>query len=94
VSALSKRAAEVEAELGVDWTRYHVAAQLKRFATGVLVTVLWSLHSGTTDWTDVLPLAWTAMWVTAAQMWPQVPWSLLRDRLHAGAPPTSPGPPA
>lgn len=83
MSALTKRARQLEAELGADWRRYHVAAQMTRFATGVAVTVFWSLHSGLTDWTDLVPAVWTAMWVTAAQMWPKVPWSLLRDRLGA-----------
>ncbi len=91
MSALTKRVRELEAELGADWRRYHVAAQLMRFATGVLVTAFWSLHSGITDWTDLVPAVWTAMWVTAAQMWPRVPWSLIRDRLRSkkDAPPTA-----
>jgi hypothetical protein len=87
VSALSKRAAEVEAELGAAWTRYHVAAQAARFVTGVVVTLLWSLHSGLTDWTDLVPLLGTAALVTAKQMWPQVPWTLLVDRWRTGKPP-------
>jgi hypothetical protein len=89
MSALTKRVRQLEAELGADWRRYHIAAQLMRFATGVLVTAFWSLHSGITDWTDLVPAVWTAMWVTAAQMWPKVPWSLIRDRLHRTPPPTS-----
>lgn len=92
MSALSKRVAQLEAELGADWRRYHVAAQLARFASGVLVTLLWSMHSGFTDWTDLVPAFWTAVWVTAAQMWPQVPWSLLRDRFHLGGQPSAPAP--
>jgi hypothetical protein len=80
MGALSKRAAEVEAELGAAWTRYHVGAQAARFLGGVLVTLLLSLHNGFTDWTDLLPLLGGAAWTTAAQMWPQVPWSLLKDR--------------
>lgn len=81
MSALSKRAAEVEHELGAAWIRYHVGAQAARFVTGVVVALLLSLHNGFTDWTDVLPLLAGAMWTTAAQMWPQVPWSLIRDRI-------------
>jgi hypothetical protein len=58
VSALSKRAAEVEAELGAAWTRYHVRAQLARLAAGVLGSVLWAvLHGGVSDWTGLLPVA-------------------------------------
>lgn len=83
MSALSRRAAEVEHELGAAWTRYHVGAQAARFLVGVLTALLLSLHNGFTDWTDLLPLLLGAVWTTAAQMWPQVPWSLIRDRLHA-----------
>lgn len=93
MSALTKRVRLLEAELGADWRRYHIAAQLMRFATGVLVTAVWSLHSGITDWTDLVPAVWTAAWVTAAQMWPKVPWSLIRDRLRAGRPPAPTGQP-
>lgn len=108
MSALSKAAAEVEAELGTAWTKWHVGAQALRFLSGVIVTLLWSMHSGFTDWTDLLPLVAAAGWTTAAQMWPQVPWSLLRDHLAAAktdpapvetpapapAPTTDPVPPA
>lgn len=105
MSGLSRRAAEVEHELGAAWTRYHVGAQASRFLAGVLVTLLWSLHSGFSDWTDLLPLLGTAAWTTAAQMWPQVPWSLIRDHFASGpdkappptpapAPPADPAPPA
>lgn len=90
MSALSKRAAEVEHELGAAWTRYHVGAQAARFLGGVLVTLLWSLHSGFGDWTDLVPLLGTAAWTTAAQMWPQVPWSLLREHFTTAAPPPAP----
>lgn len=86
MSALTKRVRALEAELGADWRRYHVAAQLARFASGILITVFWSLHSGLTDWTDLVPAVVSAAWVTAAQMWPQVPWSLLQDRLNGGQP--------
>lgn len=92
MSALSKRAAEVEQELGSAWTRYHVGAQAYRFAAGVFVSLLLSLHSGFGDWTALIPLLMGAVWTTAAQMWPQVPWSLVRDRLHAGAAPVAPAP--
>ena len=86
MSALSKRTAEVEQELGADWKRYHVGAQVSRFLTGVLATALWSMNSGFNDWTDLLPLLGTAAWTTVAQMWPQVPWSLLRDRFGVEKP--------
>lgn len=86
MSALSKRAAEVEHELGAAWTRYHVGAQALRFVAGVVTALLLSLHNGFTDWTDLLPLVVGAAWTTAAQMWPQVPWSLIRSRLGAQAP--------
>jgi hypothetical protein len=99
VSALSKHVAQIEAQFGTDvavaWRKYHIAAQLTRLAAGVMTSVLWAvMHAGVTDWTSVVPVAVAAFWATLAQMWPQVPWSLIRDRLHAGAPPTSPGPPA
>lgn len=101
MSALSKRAAEVERELGAEWTRYHVGAQASRFLVGMLTTLLWSLHSGFSDWTDLLPLLGTAAWTTAAQMFPRVPWSLIRphfvsgpDKAPAPAPPADPTFPA
>lgn len=84
MSGLSRRAAEVEHELGAAWTRYHVGAQASRFVAGVLVALLWSLHSGFGDWTDLLPLLVTAAWTTAEQMWPRVPWSLLREYVGTG----------
>lgn len=83
MSTLSRRAAEVEQELGAAWTRYHVGAQASRFVAGVVVSLLLSLHNGFGDWTALIPLLMGAVWTTAAQMWPQVPWSLVRDRLHA-----------
>lgn len=96
MSALSKRAAEVEAEFGAAWTRYHVGAQAGRFLGAVLVTLLLSLHNGFTDWTSLLPLLAGAAWTTAAQMWPQVPWSLLKDHfspaVRPAQPPTAPPP--
>jgi hypothetical protein len=97
MSALSRRAAEVEHELGAEWTRYHVGAQVTRFLVGVLAAALWSMHSGFSDWTDLVPLLGTAAWTTAAQMWPQVPWSLLREHFASGpdkAPAPTPVPPA
>lgn len=92
MSALSKRAAEAEAELGAAWTRYHVGAQASRFAAGVVVSLLLSLHSGFSDWTALLPLLAGAAWTTAAQMWPQVPWPLIRSRLHAAPSAPTPAP--
>lgn len=93
MSALSKSAAEVEHELGAAWTRYHVGAQAGRFAAGVAVALLLSLHNGFTNWTDLLPLLWGAVWITAAQMWPQVPWSLIRPRQQAADAPVTFVPP-
>lgn len=84
MSALSKRAAEVEHELGAAWTRYHVGAQASRFTAGVVVTLLLSLHNGFSDWTSLLPLLGGAMWTTAEQMWPRVPWKLLREHVGIG----------
>lgn len=90
MSALAKRTAEVEQELGAAWKRYHIGAQASRFLLGVLTTLVLSLHNGFTDWTDLLPLIVAAVWTTAAQMWPQIPWKLLRDHLDT----TKPAPPA
>jgi hypothetical protein len=91
VSALSKRAAEVEKEFGAAWSRYHVGAQAARFLAGVVTALLLSLHSGFSDWTNLLPLVAGAAWTTAAQMWPQVPWKLVRDHFGAGKPPPATG---
>lgn len=82
MSALSKAAAEVKSEFGAAWTRFHVGAQASRFLAGVVTALLLSLHNGFTDWTDLLPLLGGAMWTTAAQMFPQVPWWLLKDRFR------------
>ena len=96
MSALSKRAAEVEREFGVAWTRYHVGAQAARFLAGVVTALLLSLHSGFSDWTDLLPLLAGAAWTTAAQMWPQVPWPLIRSHFtpDPSPPPAAATPPA
>lgn len=91
MSALSKRAAEVEHELGSTWTRYHVGAQAARFLAGVVTALLLSLHNGFGDWTNLLPLLAGAAWTTARQMWPQVPWSLIREHFASG-PDKTPGP--
>lgn len=91
MSALSKAAAEVESEFGAAWTRYHVGAQASRFLAGIVTALLLSLHNGFGDWTSVLPLVAAAAWTTAAQMWPQVPWSLIRNRSAAGKAPLATG---
>lgn len=90
MSALSKRAAEVEARFGAEaaavWRKYHVAAQLTRLASGVVGSVLMAaLHGGVTDWTGLLPVASTALWATLAQIWPQVPWLLVRKHFTPSA---------
>ena len=83
MSALSTRAAEVEHELGAAWTRYHVGAQAVRLLSGVVGSVLWAvLHSGVSDWTALVPVATGALWATLAQMFPQVPWSLVKNRFR------------
>jgi len=91
VSALTKRVRQLEAELGADWRRYHIAAQLIRLASGMVGSVLWAvLHGGVSDWTGLVPAATAALWATLAQIWPQVPWLLLRNRLHLDAPTAPP----
>jgi hypothetical protein len=83
MSALSKRAAEIEARFGAEaaavWRKYHIAAQLARFVSGIAGSVvLAALHGGVHDWTSFVPVATTALWATLAQMFPQVPWLLVR----------------
>lgn len=97
MSALSKRVAEVEARFGAEaaaaWRKYHIAAQVGRLASGVLGTVLWTvLHAGVHDWTDLVPVATTALWATLAQMFPQVPWALLMSKFHLATGGYIPGP--
>jgi len=84
VSALSKRAAEVEARFGAEaaavWRKYHIAAQLARLVGGFAGSVvLGALHGGVHDWTSLVPVATTALWATLTQMFPQVPWLLVRN---------------
>lgn len=86
MSGLSRRAAEAEHEIGAEWTRYHVGAQATRFLAGALTTLLWSLHNGFSDWTDLVPLAGTAAWTTAAHMWPSLPWDLVWEHFGNGKP--------
>ncbi|QOR55825.1 MAG: hypothetical protein YHS30scaffold324_57 [Catenulispora phage 69_17] len=94
MSALTKRFRLLEAELGADWRRYHVAAQLARLVSGVVGTVLWAvLHGGVSDWTGLVPVATGALWATLAQIWPGVPWLLARRWLRAGRPPAPTGQP-
>jgi hypothetical protein len=91
VSALTKRVRALEAEFGAAWRRWHVATQLARLGSGVAGSVLWAvLHGGVHDWTGVVPVVTGALWATLAQIWPQVPWLLLRDKLHIGIPPGEP----
>lgn len=93
----AKVVAEIEDVLGEDWRKYHVAHQLGRFIIGVVATVVWAVHAGPGDWTAILPTVWSSMWVVAAQMWPQVPWSLVRSKFMktaiAGAVPAAAEPP-
>lgn len=95
MSALSKRVAEVEARFGAEaaaaWRKYHITAQVGRLASGVLGSILWTvLHAGVHDWTDLVPVATTALWATLAQQFPQVPWALLMSRFHVGGQPPAP----
>lgn len=95
MSALSKRVAQVEARFGAEaaaaWRKYHIAAQVGRLASGVLMSVLWAvMHAGVTDWTDLVPVATAALWATLAQMFPQVPWALLMSKFHLGGQPSVP----
>jgi len=77
----------LEAELEAVWRKYHVRAQMARFASGWLAAFLWGMAHGFGDWTTVLPLAGSAVWTAAMEMWPQVPWKLIRARLRAVPPP-------
>lgn len=95
MSALTKRVRLLEAEFGTAWRRYHVAAQLGRLVSGVIGSVLWTLlHGSVHDWTGLVPVATGALWATLAQIWPQVPWLLLRDKVHLGGQATAPPPSA
>lgn len=85
MSALTKRFRALEAEFGTAWRRYHVTAQLARLVSGVVGSVMWTvLHGSVHDWTGLVPVATAALWATLAQIWPQVPWLLLRNRLGGG----------
>jgi hypothetical protein len=87
VSALSKRAAEVEARFGAEaaaaWRKYHITAQLTRLIAGVVSAVVLAALHGVSDWTDLAPVAVAALWATLEQMWPQVPWKLVLNRFGA-----------
>jgi hypothetical protein len=90
VSALSKRAAEVEARFGSEaaaaWRKYHVTAQLTRLIAGMVSAVVLAALHGVSDWTDLAPVAVAALWATLEQMWPQVPWKLVLNRFGAQKP--------
>lgn len=95
MSALSRHVALIEHRFGAEaaaaWRKYHVAAQLSRFASGVVGTVLLAaLHGGVSDWTSLVPVATGAFWATLAHLWPGVPWWLLRDRFHPRRQPSGP----
>jgi hypothetical protein len=100
----NKVISEVEDVLGEEWRKYHIAKQIARFVAGVVLTVIWAVHAGPGDWTAILPTIWSSMWVVAAQMRPQVPWSLVRSKFMKDAigtptpaptaPPVDPAPPA
>lgn len=95
MSALSKRAAEVEARFGAEaaaaWRKYHVTAQLTRLIAGVVTAVVLAALHGVSDWTDLAPVAATALWATLEQMWPQVPWKLVLNRFAAQKTPFATG---
>ena len=91
MSVWSKYVVEMEREFGSVWRRYHVAAQLGRLASGVVGSVLWTvLHGSVHDWTGLVPVVSGALWATLAQVFPQVPWLLVRSRFGSG-PDKAPG---
>lgn len=82
----------VEADVAAQIRRAHLAKQLGRLAAGVVGSVVLSLmHGGLgrLDSETLLPLAAAALWTQLANLWPQVPWDLLRVRL--GLPTIPPG---
>lgn len=96
MSALARRVALIEHRFGAEaaaaWRKYHVAAQLGRLVSGVIGTVVLAALHGTGDWTGLVPVATGAFWATLAEIWPGVPWLLVRKRFHLGGRQSAPTP--
>lgn len=73
----------IEVRLEQAYRRYHVRAQAARFASGWLAGFAWGARHGFSDWTMLLPIAGSAAWTTAMEMWPMVPWATIRKGVRA-----------
>lgn len=95
MSALSRRVALIEHRFGAEaaaaWRKYHIAAQVGRFVSGVVGTVILAVRDGgVTDWTSLVPVATGALWAGLAEIAPGIPWQLFRSRFHRGGQPSAP----
>ena len=83
----------LEAALEREWRRYHVRAQITRFLSGFVLTLLATLSSGTYSWTvsAIAPVVVATAWTVAREMWPTLPWATVQKQLRAVEPTKPPG---
>ena len=82
----SETLAALETALTKDFRRFHVAAQAERLLGGSVSAFLLELTAGGThNWSTkaLIAAAVGAVWTTARQQWPTLPWTLVAGHLRA-----------
>ena len=80
----SKLVANLEEDLAADWRHYHVQAHLLQFVSLFGGGLLASITAGgwhVAGWGALGGLALAAAGAAVRQVWPQVPWSVVKGAL-------------
>jgi hypothetical protein len=73
----------LEASILAAFKRYHVRAQVTRFLTGFVLTLVATLAAGTPGSVQAVgPVAVAAAWTVAREVWPTIPWPLVQAELR------------